>query len=402
MSQKTITLKDRLKAAQAELLAIQTKATAEGRDFTKTESETIERLSSDAADFKLGIERAEKSRKSIAALVGDEEYDSDAPDRLHGGSKSFFALAGDRGRKAASGIAAQMKGGPGTKAFPTSGQLLSNQVFTPDPVDTQKIPTTIVSLLPIVARDSSTWEGLRQTGFTSNASIVPAGATKPTTTISLERITRSLSVLAHLSEPTDKFVLEDNSHLIDFVHRNMLFGLEQALEEEVLNGDGSTFKVDNIDAKHFTGILHTIGVQQQAFVGDQLVTLRSASAKLEASGFNSDAYIVNGNDWATIESRRNTSGQFDLGAAVELAERRAWGTRVVTSTRIPTGTAVALDLTALNIDTDRAGVRIAWDASGSLFDKNQMKARVEGRFNLSVERPEGIVVIDLEQPEADG
>lgn len=42
-------------------------------------------------------------------------------------------------------------------------------------------------------------------------------------------------------------------------------------------------------------------------------------------------------------------------------------------------------------------MRIAWDASGPLFDKNQFKARVEGRFNLSIERPEGIVIIALDE-----
>jgi HK97 family phage major capsid protein len=395
-------LTDQLAAIQKELRDIQTKASAEGRDFTDAEIVTINKKAAKAAELKLGIERAEKSRRDLAEITGGISYIDDGNGNIYedspgGGEKTFFALSGDRGEKAAAGIARQMRGEFGSKALTPVGQMLSNQVFDPIPIDTQKVPNSIITILNVRVRETATWRGIRQAGFVNRASIVPPGATKPTTAISIEPVDHSLAVLAHLTEPVDKFLLEDNSHLVDFIDRNMLFGLEDALEDEVLNGDGSVFAVDGVDTKHFLGILHATGTQTQSAMGDQLVTLRSAAAKLEATGFNSDVFIVNGNDWAAIESRRNLSGQFDLGAAVELAARRAWGARVVTSTRIPEGTAVALDLKSLHIDTDNRGVRIAWDASGPLFDKNQFKARVEGRFNLSIERPEGIVIIALDE-----
>jgi hypothetical protein len=58
-------------------------------------------------------------------------------------------------------------------------------------------------------------------------------------------------------------------------------------------------------------------------------------------------------------------------------------------------TAVLLDATAVAVDTDTQGVETLWDASGPLFDENQVKARTEGRFSVSVFQPLGVAEITL-------
>lgn len=186
-----------------------------------------------AAELKLGIERAEESRRDLAEITGGVSYIDDGNGNIYedspgGGEKTFFALSGDRGEKAAAGIARQMRGEFGSKALTPVGQMLSNQVFDPIPIDTQKVPNSIITILNVRVRETATWRGIRQAGFVNRASIVPPGATKPTTAISIEPVDHSLAVLAHLTEPVDKFLLEDNSHLVDFIDRNMLFGLEDA------------------------------------------------------------------------------------------------------------------------------------------------------------------------------
>ncbi|MFW0790848.1 hypothetical protein [Gordonia sp. CPCC 205333] len=41
----------------------------------------------------------------------------------------------------------------------------------------------------------------------------------------------------------------------------------------------------------------------------------------------------------------------------------------------------------------QARALVEWDASGELFEKNRMRVRVEGRFGVSVYRPEAIVKV---------
>jgi HK97 family phage major capsid protein len=182
-------------------------------------------------------------------------------------------------------------------------------------------------------------------------------------------------------------VLIDNDALASFVQTQLLYGISMALEAEVLSGDGG--------ANHLQGILSTTGVQQQGFVQDELTTLRTAITSLEVIGYEAKVFVLNSEDWAALETARNESGQFDLGSPVNRAERRIWGAQVVTSPKIERGTALVLDLSALNVDAGSEGIHIEWDGSGALFEKNQVRARVEGRFGLSVTLPAGIVSIDL-------
>jgi HK97 family phage major capsid protein len=366
-----------------------------GRDITAAEGRTIAEKAEQGKALNRLIEEAEDrvdaSNEAIKSLMsgGDDDHTT--------GVKSL-ALTGSRGKSAATGIAVEIMRSAqdsGQKAFPGSGAVTAPTPLDTTPLESRRVPTSLLDLLRVKERQTTTWAGIRQTGFTNNASIVPAGALKPTSTVAIENTDGYLAVIAHLSEAVDKYLLVDNGNLAQFIQGNLLWGLKLALEDEVFNGDGSEFTVDGKKTRHFTGILGTTGVQQQAFAGDAVSTLRSASTKLETIGFESSAYVLNPLDWERIETARNVSGQFDLGSAVNRAQRKVWDTQVVTSTKLAVGTALALDLDSLNVDTDTQGIEIRWDGSGQLFDRNQIKARVEGRFGFSFDRPEGAVVVDL-------
>ncbi|WP_431795330.1 phage major capsid protein [Microbacterium enclense] len=381
-----------LKNIQDELLGIKTRATNEKRNFTNAEMQTIETKSARATELKTHIARIEKSEKALADLVNFGRDDDG--DDLTDSKTSYLALTGARGAKAARKFATALAEAGGTKALP--GSTVATQViFEPTPIEPQRIPTSILDLLRVKQRQSPTWKGIRQTGFTNNATVVPAGAKKPTSPISIDPTDGFVVVVAHLSEYVDTYLLKDNDTLSSFVERNLFWGLKEALEEEILNGTGVDDTFDGKTRKNIKGILNTTGVRQQTYTGDRLVTLRAASTKLETTGFTTDAYVVNPADWEAIETHRNTSGQFDLGGAVNLAKRRVWDAPVVTSSRLAVGTALALSLDSLNLDTDELGIHTMWYQGDEGFERNQIRARVEGRFGLSVERPEGIVVAEL-------
>ena len=71
-----------------------------------------------------------------------------------------------------------------------------------------------------------------------------------------------------------------------------------------------------------------------------------------------------------------------------------WGTQVVTSNRLTPGEAVALDLSAVGLETDTTWIKTKWN-DALHFDTNEVLVRVEGRFRVSVFMPNGIVKVAL-------
>ncbi|GAA1732979.1 phage major capsid protein [Microbacterium paludicola] len=381
--------KEKLAQLQKRLGEIAEKAKAESRDFTPSEITEIEAGYTEALDLKGKIERSEKSQALLASIGGTviSEPAGGSGSGVYGAAKSYLALTGARAKHAGATLANQIRSHHGAKAFVTPGaEVFATPLESQSPLEIQRIPTSLLEVLKSTQRGTPRWEYLRQTAFTNNAAIVAPGAEKPTSVITLDKETGELQVIAHLTEPVDKFLLEDNDTLVSFITSQMLYGIARKLEAEVLAGDGT--------AGHLTGLLNTTGTQAQTAGADPITTLRLAATQLEVLGYSADVFILNPNDWAGIETARATSGSFDLGGPIDRAARKVWGSQVITSTGVPAGTALALDLDAATIDHDTRGVQVEWDRSQG-FKTNELIARVEGRFGLSVYRPDAIVEIDL-------
>lgn len=284
----------------------------------------------------------------------------------------------------------------GRKGLAASGSALAQiPLVSTDPLALPQTPTSVLDVLPVSTRATPTYEYLRQTERDIKAAFVPAGELKPTSALKVERVRNELHVLATLSEPLDKVLLDDNASLQNFVSGQLQEGLRHALEAEVLTGDGKGYTASGATYLRLTGLLNQSGIQLlHAGSPDRAITLRSAVDLLEEAGHTTSLYVVNAADWRAIETQRNASGTFDLGGIATRSQRTLWGIPVVTSAHLPAGTALALDTSAITLDSDGT-LRVDWDAAGDLFTHNQIRARVEGRFGLSVYRPAGIVKVDL-------
>lgn len=365
------------------------------RDLTPAEAAKVEELAAKATHLR---EQIENERERGAALWKSVYREDESTDHFENGVyvgttygasgasgvKNHVTLTGTNGRKSAELLARKLAA-QGAKSLVATGTTVTTVPMSPDPIANGIVPTSVLEALASVVRNSPVYKYLRQTVRENNAAIVAAGATKPTSKVSVEPIEGRLQVFAHISEYVDEYLLKDADTLASFLTTQLLYMLREAVEEEILNGDGTT--------GHLTGILNTSGIQTQAYATDAVTTLRLAALKLENLGQAADLFIVNSADWAAIETQRVTSGSFDLGGPIDRATQKLWGTQVVTSTRIAAGTALALDRSAAGVDTDGA-IETKWDQSSG-FDKNQVRARVEGRFGLSVFQPAGIVKATL-------
>jgi HK97 family phage major capsid protein len=389
MSVKIENLRASAGAAAKSARIIAEKAADENRDLTAAEKSAYDGHRT-AAVGHLDALKAAQADEDIVAQARALAAGIDGPGGS-GAGVDRLALTG-RGRKAAAaGIAKKMHaygGDPaGRKALVETGSVLTSVPVSGDTVPLGRPATSVLDFLHLVRHESPTFKTMRQTTRTNNAGVVPPGGTKPQSVYKIAGVDNELQVVAHLSEPLDKYLLQDSANLERFIADEMLYGLGLGVEAEILNGDGT--------AGHIAGILSTSGIQAVAAGADDVVTLRAALTALEAAGHEGSVFMLNPVDWEKIETKRNTSGNFDLGGPVDRAARTVWGVPVVVSSAVAVRTAVVLDASALAVDTDQQGIETLWDSSGALFDKNQLKARTEGRFSVSVFQPLGVAEVTL-------
>jgi HK97 family phage major capsid protein len=166
-------------------------------------------------------------------------------------------------------------------------------------------------------------------------------------------------------------------------------GLFNAVEDQVLNGDGT--------GENMTGILQTSGIVVQAWnSGGLLPTLRKASTALELNGEVPNAWAMHPSDVEALDLLEdNEARMYFAGPQRQIATTNpVWSLPVVKSVAVTPGTAILADWTAVRLVV-RQDATLNIDASGALFERNQFKARLEGRFGVAVLRPGAFGQVDL-------
>ncbi|MFS3127478.1 phage major capsid protein [Nocardioides sp. Bht2] len=287
---------------------------------------------------------------------------------------------------------------PHTKALAGSGSIVAPAgLVTGDPVPLGRPVVGLLNVIKATELDTPpTFDYLRQTTRTNNAAPVAAGGTKPTSALGLERVEDRLRVIAHLSEPIDKYWLADLSALEMFVADEMAYGLEVALEAQVLNGSGT--------GENMTGILSTANIGVQTWSVDGWETIRKGMTKLFSLGSGTPVVVLNPADHEALDLTRTTTNAFlahstrDMdGAAVNSPlggnPLAAWGLGVVLSNGMPAGTGLLMDPDAVELMTD-GQVSMDWNPFSG-FAKNELVGRCEGRFGLKVTKPRSCVKLTM-------
>lgn len=376
---------DALKAARA----IAEKAQSEsGRNLTAYEAKAFD-------EHMAKVEEAKAKLKEIA--VSDARYKALAAIPGRGSAKagdvlSFKGLAGQLKRQ----MRDDMRGF-GVKALIAAGSQVTPAQTLTSPVAMQQPATGLLDLLPVrLVEDTDEYTYLTQTTRTNNAAPVAAGAVKPTSVYTLTRVSRKLEVLAHLTEPIPTYFLADEPSLEQFITGELAFGLQQAVEYQLLNGNG--------ESPNLLGLLEVPGIQTQAFNTSQIRTVRSAITKVEALGYLASGLALHPLDWESIETAADGEDRFLMtpeGSPIDRAQRRLWGVPVALTTQVDQGSGVLLSDGAAAIVAD-PNLNMQWGTSGDDFTRNLVRARFEGRFGVEVFRASGVVDIALADDEEPG
>ncbi|MEV4215162.1 phage major capsid protein [Micromonospora sp. NPDC049662] len=377
---------DRLRADLStlgrETKALTDKATAEGRELTEPEKEQAASLVAQMDGVKTRMEQIradEKLRKAIGDL-------GDGGPRFNDGGPGEYVPAGKGStwaRQVAGKLIMQAER-HGVKAL-VSGSIDVPSIVEPV-VDLPARPTRILDLIPRRPLTGNTYEYLRQTLRTNNAAVVADNATKPTSIYTVGSVEDRARVIAHLSEAIPERYFADHQELFQLLDREMREDALIALETEITTGDGT--------GEHFTGIINVSGTLSQAWSTDILTTTRKARTTLENALQQPTAYAMNPTDWETIDLLQDNEGRYYYGGPSSIATPVLHGLPVVVTPAVAAGTAILADWRQARLRV-REDMRMDADRSGTLFDKNQVKLRVEGRFAFDLVRPPAFCEIDL-------
>lgn len=258
-------------------------------------------------------------------------------------------------------------------------------------------PLTIRDLVTNGRTGSDTIEYVRQGTHTNNAATVAeatatSGGTgaKPESAMALSVVTETVKTIAHWI-PATRRALADAGQLRTLIDSFLRYGLEEELEDQIVNGDGS--------GENFTGIFNTSGTSTQAYDTNLLITARKARTKVRTLGrATPTAYVMHPNDWQAFDlltENSSNQGPFYFGGPMQMGTPRLWGLPVIESEAITEGTALVADW-RLAVLWDRQQAQILTsDSHSDFFIRNLIAILAEMRAAFGVIRPAAFVEIDL-------
>ncbi len=284
----------------------------------------------------------------------------------------------------------------GLKALVTSGSVAVSVPLSPEPIALPQRARFVLELMPAVEAEGGNYAYLKQTVRTNNAAPVADGATKPTSIYTLLRVDDTTKVIAHLSERIPRFYVEDAPLLRSFIQNEMFYGIQAALDGQILTGNGT--------GANLRGITATTGIGVVTTGTDALARTRTALTTIQSADLVPDAYVFTPSDWAKVEgvAMSQFAANSGVGSPVDGMTRTLWGVPVVVSTSLANGTALLGDFRGSASLFYTGQPRLDWSentydsvAGATDFERNFLRFRAEGRFGFAVTRPTGFVSITI-------
>lgn len=331
------------------------------------------------------------SRKSIGArTLDDPEFKAwlqktatlVASGRVAVGSSPPVAIPG--------GLKALITGVSDTSA----GALIDNQFLGLRDMGTFMRPLTIRDLITVGTTDSDAVEYVKINSATNNAApTAEATATggssgaKPESAMDLEKVTTVVKTVAHWI-PATRRALSDAGQMRTLIDSFLRYGLDEELEDQVLNGDGT--------GENFTGLHNTTGVQAQAYTTDLLTTTRQARTKVRVVGrATPTAYVMHPNDWEDLDLLQDNEARYYFGGPSVLGNPRLWGLPVVETEAQPEGESMVGDWRMAALWDREAAQILVSDSHLDFFIRNLIAILAELRAAFGVIRPKAFVEIDM-------
>lgn len=251
-------------------------------------------------------------------------------------------------------------------------------------------PIQIRDLIPMGQTSQAAVVYMEETTFTNAADATDEGDSYPEATLETTEQSAPVRKIAVFLPVTDE-QLEDVSQVRSYIQNRLRFMIGQAIDDQILNGDGS--------APELTGILEKAGIQSVAKGSDPVPdAIYKAMVKVMTVGFTTpNAVIINPLDWQGVRLMRTSDGVYIWGNPSESGPERIWGTQVVKAHVISQGTALTGDFANFVEWTERRGIEVRIsDSHDDYFVKGKQAIRADVRAAMPIYRPEAFCeVTDL-------
>lgn len=245
---------------------------------------------------------------------------------------------------------------------------------------------TIRDLITPGTTESNMIQYVKETGFTNNADVVSENTTKPESTLVYALTQTAVVTIAHWIKAS-KQILDDFKQLQSMIDGRLRYGLKLIEEGQLLKGSGVG---NNLNGIYTQATAYSAPITVPA--PTKIDVLRLMLLQAELAEFPATGIVLHPSDWAAIELKKTTEGQYLFANPQAMATPMLWGRPVVATQAMTVDTALvgAFKMGAQLFDREDANVVISTENQDD-FVKNMVTIRCEERLALAVYRPEAFI-----------
>ena len=255
---------------------------------------------------------------------------------------------------------------------------------------TPNVPQKIEPLIPHIAVTTDSVDYVTVADTIGAAGVAEAGAipeSKFTPTLAKANVVN----VAHYTKIT-KQLADDAPALAAYINTKMLYGLQNKVESQIVNGNGTAPQLKGLLATNsYTDASTQLTGAKNLF--DLLLLLQGVA---ETAAYEPEALVLNPMTWAQLAMEKDTQGRYLLGGPGLAANKSVWGIPVVTSSAVPAGKFIFGNFTQTVTIYDRQQVAVEMtNTNEDDFTHYLYTIRASRRLALAVEVPAGIFAGDF-------
>lgn len=377
----------------------------ESRTITDDEKQEFDRTEQRALELADDIERRERAEKlqpsaSLNDVARPEERDQDEEKpkaETRSAGQQFVDSAQYRSMQASGQFKSEGFSMPSVEIRTTLTEASGGNdlvAFTPQ-IQGGIIPLRfkrlmVADLMPSGTADGNLIRYMKELAFTNAAATVAEAGAKPESAITFTHVDETFRKIAHTLPVTDE-MLEDVSAIRSYIDARLVLGVQLTEEDQLLNGGGT--------GSDLTGILNRASLNTATARGTDTnadAIFKQVTSIFTNAFYNVDGIVMNPANWQTVQLAKNAQGDY-YGSGPWMGAQGGtfgnggpflWGTRVVVTPSIASGTALVGAFGEAAQVFRKGGIQLAaTNSNASEFINNITRIRAEERIALAVYRP---------------
>lgn len=262
--------------------------------------------------------------------------------------------------------------------------------------------TTLRDLCTNIRISTDVFEYVRITTRTNNAAAVaeattsndpasygdPASGAKPESALALAVVSAPVETIAHLI-PITRRAAADAPQVMDLINKFLFEGLDEEVEDQILNGDGNTPNVE--------GILQNNDISTVGSAGTDLDAVVDGIRTVRADRRRPTGMVVHPNDWYSTGFllAKNTAGNYIVGdprASIDQLNM-LWGLNVVVTEAMTENTLLIGDFRQCVVADRQQNTIYVTDSHKDWFGRNLLAVLAETRLAVGLLDPDAFVTV---------